>query len=149
MTGQDGRRGETTDAILRHGPFSQLGIDMRMTPIRFDAHKATGTAEMITRRSIVPVASLPPLQAKLASLIGADGRLTVRSVKLFADGALGSRGAALLEDYLDQPGWKGLLLSKEETWEPVIKQWHEAVSLSLRNRSITERLRGGKWSVAF
>ncbi len=43
-------------------------------------------------------------------LIGyADDRLTVRSVKLYADGALGSRGAALLEPYTDDPGNRGLL----------------------------------------
>ncbi|MEO7198674.1 MAG: amidohydrolase, partial [Dokdonella sp.] len=43
-------------------------------------------------------------------LIGYGGDfLSVRSVKLFADGALGSRGAALLADYSDQPGNRGLL----------------------------------------
>jgi hypothetical protein len=36
-------------------------------------------------------------------------RLTVRSVKLFADGALGSRGAALLAPYSDKPEQTGLL----------------------------------------
>ena len=40
-----------------------------------------------------------------------DGRLWVRSVKLYADGALGSRGAALLEPYADEPGNSGLLIS--------------------------------------
>jgi hypothetical protein len=39
------------------------------------------------------------------------GRLTVRAVKVYADGALGSRGAALLEDYADEPGNRGLLLT--------------------------------------
>jgi len=34
----------------------------------------------------------------------------VRAVKLFADGALGSRGAALFEPYQDEPGNKGLWL---------------------------------------
>ena len=33
--------------------------------------------------------------------------LTVRAVKAFADGALGSRGARLLEDYSDRPGHRG------------------------------------------
>ena len=42
-------------------------------------------------------------------------RLTVRAVKLFADGALGSRGAALFEDYTDDPGNRGLpLLAGQE-----------------------------------
>lgn len=36
--------------------------------------------------------------------------LTVRSVKLVADGALGSRGAAMLEPYSDDPGNHGLLI---------------------------------------
>lgn len=40
----------------------------------------------------------------------AGGRLQMRSVKLYIDGALGSRGAALLEDYSDDPGNSGLLL---------------------------------------
>jgi predicted amidohydrolase YtcJ len=38
-----------------------------------------------------------------------NDRLTVRSVKLFADGALGSRGAALLAPYSDKPDQHGLL----------------------------------------
>ncbi len=40
-----------------------------------------------------------------------DGRLWVRAVKLYADGAMGSRGAALLEPYSDDPNNMGLLLS--------------------------------------
>ena len=40
--------------------------------------------------------------------------LNVNSVKVFADGALGSRGAALIEDYSDQKGYKSsLLISKD------------------------------------
>jgi len=37
-------------------------------------------------------------------------RFEVRAVKLYADGALGSRGAALLDDYADEAGNRGLLL---------------------------------------
>jgi len=40
-----------------------------------------------------------------------NSRLWVRSIKLYSDGALGSRGAALLEDYSDEPGTNGLLVS--------------------------------------
>lgn len=43
-----------------------------------------------------------------------DGMLNVRSVKISADGALGSRGAALHADYSDQPGHRGLLLLSDE-----------------------------------
>lgn len=37
------------------------------------------------------------------------GRFWIRSIKLVADGALGSRGAALLEPYSDDPGNTGLI----------------------------------------
>ncbi len=36
--------------------------------------------------------------------------LTIRSIKLVADGALGSRGAAMLQPYSDEPGNRGLLI---------------------------------------
>jgi len=39
-----------------------------------------------------------------------DGRLWIRSIKISADGALGSRGAALLEPYSDDPKNSGLAL---------------------------------------
>lgn len=39
--------------------------------------------------------------------------LNIRSIKYFADGALGSRGAYLLHDYHDQPGHRGLLLMNQ------------------------------------
>ena len=37
-----------------------------------------------------------------------DGRLVVRSVKAFYDGAMGSRGALFLEEYSDRPRHRGL-----------------------------------------
>ncbi len=40
--------------------------------------------------------------------------LTVRTIKLFADGALGSRGAAMLEPYSDAPQTKGVVTTPEE-----------------------------------
>lgn len=40
-----------------------------------------------------------------------DGHLWIRAIKLYADGALGSRGAALLDPYSDDPGNSGLLVS--------------------------------------
>jgi predicted amidohydrolase YtcJ len=42
------------------------------------------------------------------------GMLDVRAVKLYADGALGSRGAALLEPYADDPGNRGLIRTPPE-----------------------------------
>lgn len=44
-----------------------------------------------------------------------DGRLWIRAIKLSADGALGSRGALLLEDYADEPGNRGLPVTPAAT----------------------------------
>ena len=43
-----------------------------------------------------------------------DGVLDIRAVKLYADGALGSRGAALLAPYSDDPNNSGLLFHSPE-----------------------------------
>jgi predicted amidohydrolase YtcJ len=50
-----------------------------------------------------------------------DERLVVRTIKLFADGALGSRGALLLEDYSDNPGNKGIQISLNEYYEGICR----------------------------
>jgi len=46
-------------------------------------------------------------------------RLNVRSFKVYADGALGSRGACLLQPYNDKPGWSGFLLSPANHFDSV------------------------------
>lgn len=48
--------------------------------------------------------------------------LTVRSIKLAADGALGSRGAAMKEPYSDEPGNRGLLILSRDQIERVARQ---------------------------
>ena len=46
-------------------------------------------------------------------------RLNVNTIKLFADGALGSRGALLLEDYSDDPGNRGLQMEDQEYYDKI------------------------------
>jgi len=46
-------------------------------------------------------------------------RLNVRSIKVYADGALGSRGACLLHPYSDKPDWSGFLLSSPAHFDSV------------------------------
>ena len=48
-------------------------------------------------------------------------RLNVRSIKVYADGALGSRGACLLQPYSDKPAWSGFLLSPPSHFDSVAK----------------------------
>lgn len=43
-----------------------------------------------------------------------SGRLQLRTVKVYGDGALGSRGAALLADYSDDPGNRGLMRTSRQ-----------------------------------
>ncbi|NCD68777.1 amidohydrolase [Mucilaginibacter agri] len=45
--------------------------------------------------------------------------LDVRAFKVYADGALGSRGACLLKPYADKPGWSGFLLSSQKHFEDI------------------------------
>ncbi|MFI5457373.1 MAG: amidohydrolase [Isosphaerales bacterium] len=52
----------------------------------------------------VAFVSRPPLQS------APNARFELRAVKLFVDGAMGSRGALLFEPYHDDPGNSGLLL---------------------------------------
>jgi len=49
-------------------------------------------------------------------------RLNVRSFKVYADGALGSRGACLLHPYSDMPGKTGFLLSNPEHFKEVARK---------------------------
>ncbi len=50
---------------------------------------------------------------------GPDARFRLRAVKLFMDGAMGSRGALLFEDYSDSPGHRGLKLLNPQLLERV------------------------------
>jgi predicted amidohydrolase YtcJ len=53
--------------------------------------------------------------------IGGTGTLGVRAIKLYADGALGSRGAALLEEYSDDHGNLGLLVTSPEDMQVIVE----------------------------
>ena len=56
-----------------------------------------------------------------ASIRTNGGRFTQRTIKFYADGALGSRGAALLEKYADADT-SGFLTNKPENLRPVFEQ---------------------------
>ncbi len=44
-------------------------------------------------------------------------KLFVKGFKVYADGALGSRGACLLQPYNDKPGWQGFLLRNKSHYD--------------------------------
>lgn len=55
----------------------------------------------------------------------AGGRLEMRGVKLYVDGALGSRGAAMLQDYSDDHGNRGLLVTEPAAYESAVRKAHD------------------------
>lgn len=59
-------------------------------------------------------------------LLDYGGRLTIRAVKLYADGALGSRGAALLAPYSDDPANSGLMIARPAQIEDVARRGRAA-----------------------
>ena len=54
----------------------------------------------------------------------AGGRLQMRTVKLYMDGALGSRGAALLADYNDDHGNRGILVTSPDAYRTAVDKAH-------------------------
>ncbi|HEX5131836.1 MAG TPA: amidohydrolase [Candidatus Krumholzibacteria bacterium] len=90
-----GSRPEVIDAFRRLGERGQLAVNV-----------------YAMLDSEYPDAVSAGLAAGPLELFG--GRLIVRCVKLRADGALGSRGAALLAPYDDDPGNSGLLVTEPD-----------------------------------
>ena len=88
--------------------------DAGCTPDLLASYRRLAAARALPLRVYAMVDGQAPLEELAARLAARgpreQGRLTVRAVKLFADGALGSRGAALLAPYDDDPATSGLLL---------------------------------------
>jgi predicted amidohydrolase YtcJ len=87
----------------------------------------------MARRSELPIrvyATVGGRDPRLDSILAAgpvsEGLLTVRAVKVYADGALGSRGAALLEDYADDPGNRGFFLTEPSEIERILEKCFHA-----------------------
>ncbi len=74
---------------------------------------------------------LEPL-ARDGYVISENRRVIARAIKLYMDGALGSRGAALLEPYSDDPANAGLLLSREdETLSAMTMALREGIQMNV------------------
>jgi predicted amidohydrolase YtcJ len=93
--------------------------DAGIEPAEIAAYRRIGERGALTLNIYGMVDSEDPEAMRSALRAGPqrafDGRLIVRSVKLRADGALGSRGAALLAPYDDRPGEMGLLVTPADT----------------------------------
>ncbi len=71
-----------------------------------------------------PSAAVDTLLARGPEVGSFGNRLTIRGIKISADGALGSRGAALLEKYSDE-NTTGLFLYPDEKVYPIVKAANE------------------------
>ena len=96
-----------------------------------EAYEALARQQRFTLRNYVMVsgsddASLRYYMGRGPQSALLDGHLWVRAVKLYADGALGSRGAALLEPYSDDPGNRGLLLTPEPRLREIARRAYAA-----------------------
>tara|TARA_B110000881_G_scaffold164531_1_gene147646 strand:+ start:433 stop:2151 length:1719 start_codon:yes stop_codon:yes gene_type:complete len=104
-----------THHLLTLGITSTHDAGVSATEHRFYTELAS--QEMLAVRLYGMISSTDP---ELASILSAgptvdDNDLySVKSVKVYTDGALGSRGAAMLEPYADRPGHRGLLLTSQQ-----------------------------------
>jgi predicted amidohydrolase YtcJ len=102
------------DECLRKGVTSvtDAGAELRTIAL----YKEYAAAGKLRVRLNVMAGGLETMRALGRPEVGlGGGRLTLRSVKLYADGALGSRGASLLEPYDDDPANTGLVLTPPDT----------------------------------
>jgi predicted amidohydrolase YtcJ len=68
----------------------------------------------------------------------ADGRIVTRAIKLYEDGALGSRGAALFAPYADAPGVTGLVRTPPEAMRAAMAK-ARAAGLQVATHAIGDR----------
>jgi len=94
--------------------------DMGTTPAELDAMRALDRRGELPVRVFVYLDGMDPRvldQLPAGGPREGEGHVEVRGVKLYADGALGSRGAALLAPYADEPGTSGLLVTPSKVLE--------------------------------
>jgi hypothetical protein len=81
--------------------------------------------------------------------IDLGGRLTIRSFKVYLDGALGSRGAQMLDAYADAPGDRGLELTSDEALRRLLKEaaakGYQVNAHAIGDRAVRRALDGFEW----
>jgi predicted amidohydrolase YtcJ len=128
---QPSREQLTQQLLLADGEMRRAGLtmvhDAGVAPDAVDVYREViGDARFGTRIYMMLTGLNTGDWFTRGPLIDSEHRLTVRAVKLVADGALGSRGAALNEDYADEPGNRGLLVTAPERLYAVTRAAAEA-----------------------
>jgi predicted amidohydrolase YtcJ len=129
----DAAQRRALDAALAH--LRSIGLTgagdcgVRVTPTEVRLYQEYAAAGKLTTRVYAMIGDVTEdfVQfAKTGPLADTfDGRFSLRTVKLFADGALGGHGAAMLEDYSDHTGGsgfsRGLLMTDDATMRSKIR----------------------------
>ncbi|MFW6175407.1 MAG: amidohydrolase [Acidobacteriota bacterium] len=103
--------------------------DMGVDQATIDDYRALRDAGELPLRAALFLTDDDPLLERWFARgpeVGPEHRVLVRGVKMYADGALGSRGAALVEPYSDDPSNLGLLITGEERIRDVAARALEA-----------------------
>jgi predicted amidohydrolase YtcJ len=124
---RDEQRAEVLAGIAEANKYGLTGLhDAGVGASTIDLYEEIARAGQYNLRNYVMVSSDTATMAR-AFRRGPqralyDGRLWIRAIKIVADGALGSRGAALLEDYSDEPGNRGLVRASQERVEQIAEE---------------------------
>ncbi len=145
---QDNKNTQVSDMLAAQDLCFSLGIttmhDAGMSRRQVDILDELYNSKQLQLRLYVMLGVASPAQAQLATALPPrvsdhDGRLSVRALKIYADGALGSRGAALLESYADRDGHKGLLITKRNSLEQIsataLKRGYQACIHAIGDRA--------------
>ena len=89
----------------------EMGIDDDTVAVYHALAKAGELPLRVNAYLELTAASAPILRQRALEPDGGDAYFAMVGVKLYADGALGSRGAALTADYSDDPGNRGLWIT--------------------------------------
>lgn len=108
--------------LLADAETRRLGLtsvhDAGTNPVTVAAYKRLiDNGKLKTRLYVMlrgPMSMLEPELKKGPIINYGNHRLSVRAIKIGADGALGSRGAALLEPYTDEPSTSGFMTTTPE-----------------------------------
>ncbi|GAA61314.1 hypothetical protein P20652_3191 [Pseudoalteromonas sp. BSi20652] len=118
---------DSLDAAGKH--LLSLGItsthDAGIDKTTWEVYKERGDLGNLPLRIVAMLSGASPdldTMLKAGRYHDKNDFMEIRSVKVYADGALGSRGAALIEEYADRAGHHGLMLETQDKLEALFTQ---------------------------
>jgi len=100
--------------------------DMGIDSLRIEIYRRLAEQKRLPLRIYAAISAPGPAwdawKSKGPIIGGGNGMLTLRAMKMYMDGALGSRGAALVDEYSDDPGNRGLTMMSSADLESNIRE---------------------------